>query len=249
MQTPFNKTAVIEQYATENLIAKDLKEKHGVTLERGIQLIGFEDKGSFVEVKLAKTRSKDQEQKHEDEDVQVLRVKYLFGCDGARSFVRTQLNLPFIGETYVENFLVFHGELNNSEQLPFPSIIFHTGVNGFLFMITLKDHSWYMVIDLNEEQTAEADKRHNGKMTTPSDEDINEALASRGMKGITVKSSRWLSSFIIQSRQITQYSKGTFALYAKSTEFCTITPLNTIQVEYIWQVMHVTFIHLLVDKE
>lgn len=83
-----------------------------------------------------------------------------------------------------------------------------TGELGFVFCISLKDGTWYCVADLDEKQEKEIHKRHGGKMKCPTVDDIEWVLRQRGFNGITVKSTRWLSTFTVDSRQISQYSKG-----------------------------------------
>ena len=218
IQSQFNNMAVTEQYTTENLINKDLTNKYNVKLQRGIELIDFTDKGSYVEVKLGSYRGHKDDEKvsvsdEKDENVEILRVKYLIGCDGARSFVRNKLDLGFKGETYHQKFILFHGELNDNGELPFPVGMVVNGVNGIMFMISLADGTWYIIGDLDDEQLEELNKRHDGNMKEPTEADIEWMFKQRGLNGVTIKSTKWLSSFQIQSRQISQYSKGMFFLF------------------------------------
>ena len=210
LRSQFNNMAVTEQYTTENMIAKDLNDKYDIKLQRGIELIDFQDKGSYVEVKLAPYRGKlnQSDQEESKVNVEILRVQYLLGCDGAHSFVRYKLDLPFDGEKYDQRFILFHGSLNNDASLPWPTGMIINGVRGILFIISLADHTWYLIGDLDEKQQEEINKRHQGQMKQPTEDDINWMLQQRGLNGITVKQTKWLSAFTIESKQITQYSKG-----------------------------------------
>ena len=227
LDSEFNYMLSLEQYNTENKIANELNKKYGVKLERGIELIDFIDKGSYVLVKLDKYKKKkidDEKDSKSSEEIdnlpQELRVKYLIGCDGARSFVRSKLNLPFIGETYDEKFLLFHGYINHQNQLEMPSTFIVSGINGFLFVITMSDNSWIIVADLDEKQQK---LYHNGKFEMPTKSDFEKIFNQRGLNGFKITDVKWLTKFEVQSRQIAQYSKGIqfiYILYKMFLFFC-----------------------------
>lgn len=109
---------------------------------------------------------------------------------------------------YSQQFVLFHGELNDDGKLPWPSTFVLTGESGLVFCIALKDGTWYVIADLDDKQQEAINKRHGGKMQQPTEDDMEWVLKDRGFNGITIKSTRWLSTFMVDSRQISQYSKG-----------------------------------------
>ena len=104
--------ASIEQYNTENFIADELSSKYNMKLERGIELIQFKDKGSYVEVEMREKKesgigngisaNSDDQKVEESSSTETLKVKYVIGADGARSFVRSRLGLSYDGESVMD---------------------------------------------------------------------------------------------------------------------------------------------------
>lgn len=75
--------------------------KIGINVELGTELISFEQTPDKVSVKLSKSNEAGESIE------EVSDFKWLIGCDGARSTVRHQLNLSFLGESrQAENFVI-----------------------------------------------------------------------------------------------------------------------------------------------
>ena len=71
------------------------------------ELIGFKDRGSHVCARVQTPAGEDE-----------LTARYLIGCDGSRSRVRTELKLGFSGKTYEDRFLLFATDLNMQPHFP-----------------------------------------------------------------------------------------------------------------------------------
>jgi len=95
LKSPFPQPLMLEQSATERILIEAL-EKRGVTVERQMELTGFEQGDQGVR---AQVRGPDGKQ-------ETTKVSYLVGCDGAHSLVRHTLELPFPGTPYPEDFLL-----------------------------------------------------------------------------------------------------------------------------------------------
>jgi 2-polyprenyl-6-methoxyphenol hydroxylase-like FAD-dependent oxidoreductase len=87
---PFSRPMMLRQSQTERLLGTRLAEQ-GVEIEWGTSLSEFEPVDDGVDVTLSTGER--------------LRVAYLLGCDGAHSVVRKQLEIPFEGSTYENDFL------------------------------------------------------------------------------------------------------------------------------------------------
>jgi 2-polyprenyl-6-methoxyphenol hydroxylase-like FAD-dependent oxidoreductase len=87
---PFPRPMMLRQSQTERLLGARLAEQ-GVDIEWGTSLAAFTPSDDGVEVTLSTGEQ--------------LRVPYLLGCDGAHSIVRKQLEIPFEGSTYENDFL------------------------------------------------------------------------------------------------------------------------------------------------
>ncbi len=93
--TPYPFLQIFPQDQHERLLIERL-EARGCSVERGVELITFEDRETGIKARL---RGPDGIETECD-------ATYLAGCDGARSTVRTQLGTGFPGGTYRQIFYV-----------------------------------------------------------------------------------------------------------------------------------------------
>ncbi|WP_202309228.1 FAD-dependent oxidoreductase [Mesorhizobium sp. L-8-10] len=77
------------QLYIEPILKEHASRLPSISLRYGWQLTGFEDDGDGVEATIART---------DDGAIERLRVGWLIGCDGPRSFVRKTLGYNFLGE-------------------------------------------------------------------------------------------------------------------------------------------------------
>ena len=84
----------IPQYATERILREELA-MHGVQVERGVRLAGFEQDAGGVTATLADGAGE-----------QTVRAAYLVGTDGAHSTVRKGLGLTFEGAAFEEQYML-----------------------------------------------------------------------------------------------------------------------------------------------
>ncbi|TPN82047.1 hypothetical protein FJ987_09085 [Mesorhizobium sp. CU2] len=92
--SPYSFAFALPQDIHERVLITHL-ERAGVKVERGTELVAFQDKGDAVIATLAK-----------DGRTETVSAAYLAGCDGARSAVRHGLNIGFPGGTYEQSFYV-----------------------------------------------------------------------------------------------------------------------------------------------
>jgi 2-polyprenyl-6-methoxyphenol hydroxylase-like FAD-dependent oxidoreductase len=93
--SPFPFALIFPQDEHERVLIARLAEA-GVTVERRIELLGFEDTGSHVIARLLRA----------DRTQEMCEVPYLAGCDGVHSTVRDALDIGFPGGTYEHVFYV-----------------------------------------------------------------------------------------------------------------------------------------------
>lgn len=86
VDTPFPYLLLISQQVTEEHLARHLAEKGG-TIHRGHRLVGFTPDFPGVTAMIAAP----------DGTVHAVQARYLIGCDGAHSRVRTTAGIPFAG--------------------------------------------------------------------------------------------------------------------------------------------------------
>jgi 2-polyprenyl-6-methoxyphenol hydroxylase-like FAD-dependent oxidoreductase len=82
--TRFPYLLVLPQGETEEILEARLNE-HGVAIERGVELVGVEQRGEYVVSRVCLTDGSEEQ----------VRSRYLVGCDGAHSAVRSAIKLPF----------------------------------------------------------------------------------------------------------------------------------------------------------
>ena len=93
--TPFPFALIYPQDQHERFLIGQLSEA-GVTVERGIELVGVDDDGTRVRARLARS----------DGGVETFESAWIVGCDGAHSAVRHALGFGFPGGTYTHVFYV-----------------------------------------------------------------------------------------------------------------------------------------------
>ncbi len=91
--TRFPYVLFVSQANTEAVLGEYLQSR-GVTIERGVELARFQEDGSSLLCVL----------RHCDNREELVRVRYLAGCDGAHSTVRKAAGIPFAGGAYLQNF-------------------------------------------------------------------------------------------------------------------------------------------------
>ena len=84
---PYGQPLMLPQGLTEAVLRERLAEL-GVTVEFGMELVGFEEREETVETRLRSSAGQE-----------TLRVSYLIGADGGSSFVRKSLGIGFPGES------------------------------------------------------------------------------------------------------------------------------------------------------
>ncbi|MFD9125938.1 FAD-dependent monooxygenase [Kitasatospora sp. NPDC059571] len=92
--------AALPQYATEELLTA-LLARHGTAVERGTELLSFEQDAEQVTAVLAGPGGQ-----------RTVRCRYLVGCDGAHSRVRKALGLAFEGGAFTEQYMLGDVELD-----------------------------------------------------------------------------------------------------------------------------------------
>ncbi|MEU3842712.1 FAD-dependent monooxygenase [Streptomyces sp. NPDC028635] len=97
--------AALPQYETERLTEEALA-RHGTRIERGTELVSFEQDAQGVTARLSHASGTGEE----------VRVRFLVGCDGAHSVVRKGLGLAFEGGAFLEEYML--GDVEVDWDLP-----------------------------------------------------------------------------------------------------------------------------------
>jgi len=140
----FNHIMVCEQWHTENSIYQYVKSK-GRQIERGLELIDFKEEPEHVVVTVRRVETGESES---------FNAKYVVGCDGARSFVRKELNIPFEGETLNNGFIACHfkAKKGTMDRVPQNAMSIYIMQEGISFITPMPDGTWLVGSDLSPEQ-------------------------------------------------------------------------------------------------
>src|SRR5262249_42232138 len=98
-EAPYKYPLLLPQPECERILGSHLG-RLGVRVERGVALRSFAEEGDGVRATLARPAGEE-----------VVRCRYLVGCDGAHSTVRHGLGLPFEGGRFPVEFLLADVEI------------------------------------------------------------------------------------------------------------------------------------------
>ncbi|MGH2345330.1 MAG: FAD-dependent monooxygenase [Chloroflexota bacterium] len=200
--------AALPQYETERLLAEQLASR-GTTVERDVELVSFEQDEERVTA-LVRTTSGEE----------VIRAKYLIGCDGAHSIVRRVLGVSFEGDAFPEQYMLGDVEVDWNMPNGFAVRAMHRNDEG-------KDDDILVCIPLP------GYKRYRMSMLVPPELEIKDRVGgdgvAHGLEGgrrpelhhiqavldrlspdrpVTASHLRWSSVFRISHRLVDRYSKG-----------------------------------------
>jgi len=184
--TPFPYAVIFPQDEHERVLIEQLRAL-GVTVERRVELLGFQDTGDRVIARLRRP----------DGAEEACQTTYIAGCDGAHSTVRDGLAIGFPGGTYAHLFYVadveahgpavdgeLHGALDEAE---------------FLLVFPLKGGRRARLVGVVRD---EAEGRHD----TLTWNDVRTDVIDR--MGIVVERVNWFSTYHVHHRVADHFQKG-----------------------------------------
>ncbi|MBV9104140.1 MAG: FAD-dependent monooxygenase [Candidatus Eremiobacteraeota bacterium] len=193
----------ISDFPTRHNYGLGLRQKHierilsgwvgelAVPIYRGCEVIGFTQDDKGVDVELG--------------DGQLLRAKYLVGCDGGRSLVRKAAGIEFVGSDATTSSLI--GEVEMTEEPPL-------GVHRNAFGIHSFGKAEY---EIREGEVVYREggpvgvmvtEQHVGAATEPTVRDLSEALIAVCGTDYGMHSPIWISRFTDMTRQAATYRNG-----------------------------------------
>jgi 2-polyprenyl-6-methoxyphenol hydroxylase-like FAD-dependent oxidoreductase len=192
----YNYLLFVSQTETERVLREAI-EKHGVTIERGVELIGFaqddlEQTPSPVTLVL----------RHSDGRIEETRAPWLIDAEGARSVVRATLALPFEGRTFEKIYALgdvrVEGDFSEGDYHLFSS------EHGFLGLFPF-GHGLFRIIAAELPTAA-------GKDAAPSIEELQAICDQRSPVPMRLSDMRWASRFPIDSRLVKHMRVGRLLL-------------------------------------
>lgn len=172
-------TLALGQSGVERVLAGWVEEL-GVTVRRGIEVVGLTQDGDGVDVQLAGGK--------------VRRTAYLVGADGGRSAVRRAAGIELVGAEATRSYLV--AEVEVREETPAGIRLDDLGVHAL--NATGEGGTVGVVV-------TEAALRTGGEPTVA---ELGEALTAIFGKDFGVHDPTWISRFTDATRQATAYRRG-----------------------------------------
>jgi 2-polyprenyl-6-methoxyphenol hydroxylase-like FAD-dependent oxidoreductase len=193
----------LPQYVTERLVAAQLA-RHGGTVERSVELVGFEQDVDGVTARL---RTPDGER--------VERATFLVGADGAHSVVRKGLGLDFSGDAFAEEYMLGDVEVDWDQPLGYAlrSIRRRDGLpDDVLVAIPLPGRRRYRLSMLAPPElatVATGEVAHGMEAgQAPELHHLQAVLDRLAPEPATAHTLRWSSVFRISHRIVDRYGEG-----------------------------------------
>ncbi|MCE2576548.1 FAD-dependent monooxygenase [Komagataeibacter sp. FNDCR2] len=183
--SPFNYLLMIPQSETERLLEAHLRDLGG-TVERGIELTDFVDKGDGVSCTLTHAGGKSE----------TMEAAWLIGCDGAHSFVRRRLGLAFEGDTLPTGFIIADVHVAGLAIKPDELAIFWHPEGAVVFFPISPDR-YRIIADIG-----------SAPLHAPTLQEVQAIVDRRGPGGITLSNPVWLSDFGVNERTVRNYRAG-----------------------------------------
>lgn len=187
----FRYVLFLPQNETEQILTSHL-DSLGCEIERKTELLSFasSENGKAVTADL----------RHADGRIEQTRVRWLVGCDGAHSTVRSGMGVSFQGDTVGLQFAL--GDLRVvGKDVPGDELVIHFHRGGdVLFVAKLKDDVHRVIVALHEQQNG-----NKGKM--PELEDFNYAFQRFGLQ-TKAESAIWRAPFHVNQRKAGTYRQG-----------------------------------------
>jgi 2-polyprenyl-6-methoxyphenol hydroxylase-like FAD-dependent oxidoreductase len=187
LDTRYSFVLMIPQSETERILEERLAEL-GVTVERGVELTGFTDKGGSVVARIQRP----------DGSSETVEADWLVGCDGAHSIVRHTLGKEFRGDTVDTDFLLADIRLENAPTGADELMMWwhHEGIVAFFPLPGGR-------LRLIASTGAPADPASN-----PSLAEVQALIDRRGPGGLVATDPVWLARFRINERKVDDYRTG-----------------------------------------
>jgi 2-polyprenyl-6-methoxyphenol hydroxylase-like FAD-dependent oxidoreductase len=200
--TPFPFILFLSQAHTERILNEHLAD-HGVGVERGVELGGFEQCDDGVVCTL----------RHDDGREERVRTAYLVGCDGAHSTVRKGACIPFEGGEYLQDFLLGDVEADGALE---PDVLHsYAGDHGVAMFFPLGSPTTWRVIAMSADGGGRggggADRGGASDAATTGDLSLAELqVVVDGATGgaVRLRDPAWLTHFRLHHRQTGRYRAG-----------------------------------------
>lgn len=188
--SPFSFILFVSQAETERVLTKALKNSGG-NIERGIEATKLETDANGVNATLA-----------HDGNEEIVRAKYVVGCDGAHSVVRHSGDFKFEGEKYLQDFVLADAFLDLEDG---PKLRLCFNDDGLVALFPLHDDNRYRVLATRAESAAD-------DAGDPTLEEVQALLEKFTPFRAKLYNPQWLARFRLHHRQADHYRQERYFL-------------------------------------
>ncbi|MFF7887689.1 FAD-dependent monooxygenase [Streptomyces sp. NPDC020794] len=179
----------LSQAETEDVLSERLAA-HGVVIERGTELVQLEPKGLYASCRL----------RYGDGAEETVEARYVVGCDGAHSTVRTQAGIDFVGSAYPQVFLLADLEVDGLE--PGAVHAYVAGAGMLLFFPLGSPATWRMLA-----------VRPPGAPDAEVELGLLQGIVhAYTTDRLVLRDPAWMTDFRLHNRGATRYRSGPFFL-------------------------------------
>ena len=186
----YNFALMIPQSETERLLDAQLRS-FGVTVERQVELTGFDPAPSHVAARL----------RHADGREERVEAAWLIGCDGAHSTVRHGTGFEFRGEAENDDWVLADVRLEGDGAPPGDEIAAFLHRDGPFVVFPIPGGRARVIATVGK--TVAGRPRPD-----PTLAEVQALADERAGGGFRVADPVWLSSFRINERKVSDYAKG-----------------------------------------
>ena len=206
--TPYPFLFVLPQDQHERILERALNE-NGAFVERGVELVNFEDRDSHISACLRRNGASpnNDDGKNSETETEICETTYLIGCDGAHSAVRHGMKVDFQGAPYKQLFYVADIETDSDGQSPMINGETHISYNGadFILFIPYDQHRCVRLVGIlnpggDQKDEAAANREYSF------DDDV--APRVRNVLDLNVVKVNWFSTYRVHHRVADHFRSG-----------------------------------------
>jgi 2-polyprenyl-6-methoxyphenol hydroxylase-like FAD-dependent oxidoreductase len=190
--TPFPYFFLLSQAKTERILIKELEDR-GVKIERRTRLLSFVQEAHATAARIETPLG-----------VEVVRSKFIVGCDGAHSSVRHLLGLEFRGEAYRNEFLMSDAKMEGPIPQNKLCVFLDPGRIGVSFPSMRNGLS--RVLTVRRTQAVSNDEATTGSPATLEEVQTNFNEASH--LHTRLSDPEWVTRYYVHHRSVDQMSLG-----------------------------------------
>ena len=187
MPSEFDFILLLAQSETERLLTEQLG-RQGIKVERGVEFRSLTTGPDSIEVTLTTS----------DGATEMAQASYVIAADGSHSRIRAALDLPFVGRSLPQNYVL--GDVRLTGELREDQLSIFLGRRGFLAVFPMGDGRFRFMATDPDSLTGDVDEPTLADIQTLYDRTVDVPVRLHGLN--------WSSRFRINSRHMTTLRHG-----------------------------------------